>query len=210
MPRMYVDASRDRLSLGIEWGDLWAVAEHIDGRHDAVLLESLTALCQRCQLGLDAIDQAVVVNGPGSFTGLRIAVSMIHALDLVQPLRVLPIDQLSWLASAAPGVTEAAIDARMNEVYLGRMPGETGLFQHVSVVARADWEPGASTACHHHEAALFPGVKTVHPSLDDLRTLAHRQPDSCWIPGTQLVPQYVRHGVNWKPLAEQPSRLYDR
>ena len=185
MSCLYIDASRDRLSVGIEVGSDWIAYDAVKGRHDAVLLESIRSLCIESGQSVNKLSQCVVINGPGSFTGLRIAVSCIHALDLVHPLRVLPVDQLSLLAAASENEADyALLDARMNEVYVG--------------------------ICHAEEIDRFPVSPTpVSPTLETLRRLASGMNSSKWIPGQQLAPLYLRQIVSWKPLSEQPSKLYD-
>lgn len=207
---LYLDASRDRLSVGLDSAGSWRVLERIEGRHDEMLLESVETLCESANLRLQELDRCVVVNGPGSFTGLRITVSAVHALDAVHPLRVLPIDQLSLLASMHADAAEAVIDAKMGEAYYGRELGGTGLFTAIDVIPLDRLPTAGLRVCHAHECDLFANVTGVTPGLDNLRELAHRQPESAWIAGGQLTPRYVRNTVSWKPLSEQPSKLYDR
>ena len=45
MSRLFIDASRERLSIGIEVGTTWRAFDAIEGRHDQVLLESIRSLC---------------------------------------------------------------------------------------------------------------------------------------------------------------------
>lgn len=196
--------------MALEVGDRWSARERVAGRHDAVLLETFESLLTELNLRPQAIDEAVVVNGPGSFTGLRIAVSFLHALDAVKPIRVLAIDQLSLLASVDSRSDQAVLDARMDEVYVGRSLDRYGVFQSLEVVAATAVELSQMTACHADEHDLFKHCLAVRPTLHHVKTLAERQPVDVWTSGAQLVPKYVRHSVNWKPLSEQPSKLYDR
>jgi tRNA threonylcarbamoyl adenosine modification protein YeaZ len=207
---LYLDASRDRLSIGCATVTQWVVRENIVGRHDAVLLNALNSVCQEASITLDTLEGVVVVNGPGSFTGLRIAVSAIHALDAVNSCRALPVDQLSLLAAASKRPTEAVLDARMQDAYIGRSMGATGLYQELAIVPLDSLNQGAGRICHRDDAERFPLAVSVTPSLETLRELAARQPDSAWIPAQQLTPRYIRNTVSWKPLSEQPSKLYER
>ena len=210
MDCLYIDASRNRLSVGLVSGSLWVTRERIEGRHDEVLLESIRELCTECNLSVSDIDRCVVVNGPGSFTGLRIAVSCIHALDLVTPLKVLPVDQLSLLAEAAQLSHGAILDARMDEVYMGLDRHADGTFESLQLKPVAELSRDETWICHHEEQDCF-GVELipVTPTLQTLRGLASQMDLSRWIDGHQLTPRYVRQTVSWKPLAEQPSKLYD-
>jgi len=208
---VYLDCSRSQLSIGLLSAGEFSGVEKIVGRHDTVLLPALTQLLGARGLVAQDLDQAVVVNGPGSFTGLRIAVSCIHALDAVKRIKVLAIDQLSLLATSIKFSDEAILDAKMNELYLGRNLSETGLYQDIIIVPRDQVIDDVPRVCHDSEVDVLPGVLvSCDPNLDNLRALSDRQLPSDWIDGAFLTPRYVRNKVNWKPLAEQPSKLYDR
>ncbi len=207
---LYIDASRDRLSIGLECGSKWRANESIEGRHDQVLLEAIRGLCNDAMICTNEISHCVVVNGPGSFTGLRIAVSCVHALDLVQPLRVLPVDQLSLLAASCDAPHAGSIlDARMGEVYVGSNRDDNGLYSQlelksINALGQDTW------ICHAEEADRFSvSLVPVVPTLHVLKQLAQGCDFSQWIEGSQLTPRYVRQTVSWKPLSEQPSKLYD-
>jgi len=211
MSCLFLDASRDRLSVGIEVGSTWLAYNAVDGRHDQVLLESIRSLCEESGQSISDLTQCVVVNGPGSFTGLRIAVSCIHALDLVHPLQVLPIDQLSLLAVASDtDVDYALLDARMDEVYVGSDRQADGTFGCLELMPVSELDQTRLWVCHSDESDRFPiPAKSVSPTLETLRHLAACVDSSKWILGHQLTPLYVRQTVSWKPLSEQPSKLYD-
>jgi len=211
MSCLFLDASRDRLSVGIEVGSTWLAYNAVDGRHDQVLLESIRSLCEESGLSISELTQCVVVNGPGSFTGLRIAVSCIHALDLVHPLQVLPIDQLSLLAAASDADVDCALlDARMDEVYVGSDRQADGTFACLELMPVSELDHQRPWVCHAEECDRFPiPTKSVSPTLETLKGLSLRLDSSKWISGHQLTPLYVRQTVSWKPLSEQPSKLYD-
>ncbi len=211
MSCLFIDTSRDRLSVGIENGSDWIAYDAIEGRHDAVLLDSIRSLCIESGQPVNQLSQCVVINGPGSFTGLRIAVSCIHALDLVHPLRVLPVDQLSLLAAASQNEADhALLDARMNEVYVGFDRQADGTFGCLELMSVNALDREHAWICHAEEIDRFPiSPIPVLPTLDTIRCLASRMDSSKWIPGQQLTPLYLRQTVSWKPLSEQPSKLYD-
>jgi tRNA threonylcarbamoyl adenosine modification protein YeaZ len=211
MSRLFLDASRDRLSVGIAVGSTWLAYNAIEGRHDQVLLESIRSLCEESGLPINELAECVVVNGPGSFTGLRIAVSCIHALDLVHPLQVLPIDQLSLLAAASDADVDCALlDARMDEVYVGSDRQADGTFACLELMPVSELDHQRPWVCHAEECDRFSiPTKSVSPTLETLKGLSLRLDSSKWISGHQLTPLYVRQTVSWKPLSEQPSKLYD-
>jgi len=92
--------------------------------HSRLLLPMLDELLADTGITLKMLDALAFGRGPGSFTGVRIAVSMIQGIALGADLPVVPV---STLAALAQGVLRshgerqvlAAIDARMEEVYWG-------------------------------------------------------------------------------------------
>ena len=72
-------------------------------------------------LGIEGVEGLAVSIGPGSFTGLRIGLSLAKGIALAGglPLVGVPtLEALAWVAAAAPGETIcAALDARKHEVY---------------------------------------------------------------------------------------------
>ena len=211
MPTIYLDASRNELALALEVDNTLDCYPISAGRHDAIMIDAIESLIAAHNLTVNDLTHWVVVNGPGSFTGLRIAVSLVHALDAVKPRRVLPIDSLSLLAASTDeNVEEAIIDARMGEVYRGRGPNADGIFETLEIVASSSLTRDVPRACLESERNLFQGLATpVTPRLHTLRDLAARLPETAWVPGHRLTPRYVRNSVSWKPLSEQPSKLYD-
>ena len=207
---LYLNASRDRMSLALESDVSWFAREAIDGRHDQVLLETIQSICDEASISIREVSHAVIVNGPGSFTGLRITVSFVHALDLAGPLRVLPIDQLSLLGFEAKSSEGAIVDARMDEVYVGTEKRSDGRYQSLRLLPLRELKSDQTWVCHADEAHSFNAkLILVKPTLESLRDLASQIDSSSWTDGHRLTPLYLRKTVAWKTLAEQPSKLYD-
>lgn len=82
----------------------------------ALLADALTA----ADTTLDAIDLLAVSIGPGSFTGLRIGLSMAKGLALACDIPIVGVPTLEALAAAAPPRSHplwTVLDARKGEVY---------------------------------------------------------------------------------------------
>lgn len=90
-------------------------AQQILGMVDTVLAEA--------QLSLSMLDGIAASIGPGSFTGVRISVSVAQGLAFGANLRVVPVGTLEALAYQAlrrgSAQVLACLDARMGEVYWG-------------------------------------------------------------------------------------------
>ena len=93
-------------------------------RHAQLILPMIDAVLADTGLSRQQLDALAGGRGPGSFTGLRIAVSVAQGLAYALDIPVVPI---STLAAMARGVMQeqgcervaVALDARMNEVYWG-------------------------------------------------------------------------------------------
>jgi len=214
---VYLDASRNRLAVGLSVGAEWVEAGDLEGRHDAVLLPALTELLDRCHTNLASVDAVICVQGPGSFTGLRIAVSAVHALHLVTQCQVLPVDQLSLMAFVArsqgcDAPCDVLLDARMGDVYIGRggfIPDTPRLVDRELLAVGA--LTGNTWIGHLDETVFLPDrvIHRVAPTLQDLKVYGEACPQSFWMPGDQLTPLYLRQTISWTPLADQPSKLYE-
>jgi tRNA threonylcarbamoyladenosine biosynthesis protein TsaB len=88
-----------------------------------VLLGLVDACLQDAGISLEQLSYIAVVHGPGSFTGVRIAVSVAQGLAYGLSIPVLPVtslDTLAFVASkqiARDALIVCALDARMQEVY---------------------------------------------------------------------------------------------
>lgn len=112
-----------------------SAALHIDGevvelfqiaprQHSELILPMLDKLMNEARLQPQQLDVLAFACGPGSFTGVRIAASIIQGIALGADLPVAAVSTLATLAQQCFEDTDtqnafAAIDARMNEVYWG-------------------------------------------------------------------------------------------
>jgi tRNA threonylcarbamoyladenosine biosynthesis protein TsaB len=85
--------------------------------YSATLVEAIAGLLQTAGVTLDDLDALVVVNGPGSFTGVRVGVSAVKGLAEGRDLPVVALSRLEVLSRKAK-VPSAALDAHRGEVYL--------------------------------------------------------------------------------------------
>ena len=92
--------------------------------HTRFLLPMIDKLLKQTGTPLHALDAFAFGCGPGSFTGLRIACSVVQAFGFATNKPCIPISTLRALAQGANRASGAKkvfarIDARMNEIYWG-------------------------------------------------------------------------------------------
>jgi tRNA threonylcarbamoyladenosine biosynthesis protein TsaB len=116
----------------------WAQQSPGGARASSELLPAVLRLLAQADLPLAALDALVFGAGPGSFTGLRTACSVVQGLALGAQRPVLPVDSLLAVAEDArhrhcPEATAvqvlALLDARMDEVYCAHYAYTDGTWQ---------------------------------------------------------------------------------
>jgi len=106
-------------------GNLHLRETHAGNRHSELILPMAQQLLAEQGVSLSQLDAIAYGEGPGSFTGLRIACGVTQGLALAAGCPVIGIGSLSALAAAASLETGAVgvlaiLDARMGEVYAAR------------------------------------------------------------------------------------------
>ena len=90
----------------------------LEGRsYSATLVAAVAELLTSAGIELSSIAAIVAVNGPGSFTGVRVGLSAVKGLAEPAGIPVVAVSRLEVLASKS-GVPSAAIDAHRHEAFL--------------------------------------------------------------------------------------------
>ena len=125
MKVLAIDTSSEALSIALSIGeDLRAFHERRPRMHAQLVLTTVDQLLGDTGISLNQLDGIVCGHGPGSFTGIRIGISVVHGLALGADVGVMGISSLATMAYAAGKEHShdnvvAAFDARMGEVYIG-------------------------------------------------------------------------------------------
>ena len=114
--------------------------------YSATLVAAVGELLKQNGMALRELSAIVVVNGPGSFTGVRVGLSAVKGLAEPFRIPVVVVSRLEVLASKA-GTQLAALDAHRHEVFL-RMEVAGGKTREV-LAGRADL-----VACETPPAAI--------------------------------------------------------
>ncbi|MDD6275064.1 MAG: tRNA (adenosine(37)-N6)-threonylcarbamoyltransferase complex dimerization subunit type 1 TsaB [Clostridiaceae bacterium] len=88
--------------------------------HSSTLLPMAQSLLANAGLSMADVDVLAVAHGPGSFTGLRIGVSLVKGLAFERDLPCVGVSTLEALANCMPrrdAVLCAVMDARAGQVY---------------------------------------------------------------------------------------------
>ncbi|MDF1677204.1 MAG: tRNA (adenosine(37)-N6)-threonylcarbamoyltransferase complex dimerization subunit type 1 TsaB [Legionellaceae bacterium] len=121
MNLLAIDTSTSRASLALRFQGQLLTSEEVSTRqHARVLLVMIEALLAEAGAGFDALDGIVFGEGPGSFTGIRIACSVAKGLAYAHDLPLFPVGGLQAIAYDVRRFEKpvlAVLDARMNQLY---------------------------------------------------------------------------------------------
>jgi len=179
--------------------------------HAEALMPMLAVVMQEAALGFDALDRIAATLGPGSFTGVRIAIAAARGLALVTKAHLWGTDSLTVMArtALASGIGQAgepfavAVDARAGQLYFGLYSADGRKLAGPSLLApgeAAELLPAdlrfavGSGAARLAEAALARELKIearlpeLEPSASALAELASETDESL----PTLHPLYLR------------------
>lgn len=170
MKLLAIDTSNTYLSLALSDGENTRVFhEDVNQKHAERTLPELHKLLAESQLALSELDAIVFGQGPGSFTGLRIACGLAQGLAFAANLDVIAIPTLDSIAyQSRSGNVMVCMDARMHQVYCAQyQTGDT--WQRIGPIHLATPEEWQAPEGVEHLAgdgfAAYPELLTHVPEL---------------------------------------------
>ena len=120
MNLLAVETSTELCSVALLRDDRLYVEEALaENRHSEMLVPMIRRLLERSHLRAIHMDAFGFGQGPGSFTGIRIACGIVQGLAFAARRPVVPVPSLLALAGQSnESRVIAALDARMGETYL--------------------------------------------------------------------------------------------
>jgi tRNA threonylcarbamoyl adenosine modification protein YeaZ len=173
--RLAIDTSGVDQALAVLDGRrLLAADDWVRQRGDPPVLARLDAVVKRAGSKPDDLEAVVAARGPGSFTGLRIGLSLAAGLAYARHIPLYVADSLPILARRATGepATVALRDAGRGEVYAWR-DGEAA--RRLPVDELAGWLPASArvmTEPAGRLASWSPGLAHLEIAPADRRPLS--------------------------------------
>lgn len=120
MNLLAVETSTELCSVALlRDGELFLEEALAENRHSDLVVPMLRRVLERARLAPRQMDAFAFGQGPGSFTGLRIACGIVQGLAFAAARPVVPVSTLVALAEQSnEGRVIVALDARMGEAYL--------------------------------------------------------------------------------------------
>lgn len=137
-------------------------AELAGKTYSAMLMPGLRALLETHNISLREIEAIVVVNGPGSFTGVRVGVSAAKGLAEAFATPVISVSRLQVLARKAQ-TRYVALDAGRGEFYFRDDEPPREALLSLSELRNELQSPVSLGVCEDKTAAVFPDGQVVLP-----------------------------------------------
>lgn len=119
-----IDTSTEACSAALlrHDGTIFAEFEIAPRQHTRLLPKMMDAVLKAAGCARTSISYCAFANGPGAFTGVRIAASTAQGIGIALKIPLVPVSTLATLAQVsldrqAGDTTMVALDARMGEVY---------------------------------------------------------------------------------------------
>lgn len=201
------DTSTERASIAVSNATAVFSDEIIGVRsHAQQILVIIDQLMRQAQLEWCQLDGIVFGQGPGSFTGLRVACSVAKALAFAHDLPVYPVSSLAAIAYTAQSLNEhgqltylVMMDARMQQVYWSYANGSPQVSNVEDIVISGE-EPVCLVGCGWslYRAQLSPSIQARIQITYDM------------YPDAAVMIEMVKQGVVAAISAQAASPLYIR
>lgn len=159
------------------------------------LLEEIDISLKKCNLEIENIDTIFVVNGPGSFTGLRVGVTAMKTIAYCFQKKIIPISSLELMATTVfdADFIVPYIDARRECVYAGIYDKNLNSIMEDSYIKIEELLTKTN-----NKNVVFTGYSKVtgidtyiYPNEDVIKIIKKHQNDS-GIPPHKLNPNYLK------------------
>jgi tRNA threonylcarbamoyl adenosine modification protein YeaZ len=156
---------------------------------------------RQAQLDRTQIECLVIGLGPGSYTGIRLAIALAQGWQLARPVNILGISTVECLAAQAQaegifGRVEVVIDAQRNEFYLAAYDLSPETLREIeplrlATLAEVQTRQQAGGILIGPEVTKwFPGSRVLFPRAATLGQLARQRTD--YVAGERIEPIYLR------------------
>lgn len=122
MITLFIDTSTESLTIALFKDDvLLSTSTVSSGEHSKYAMPILEQIFKENNIKPNKVNKIMVINGPGSFTGIRIGVTIAKIYAWTLNINIVPISSLKAYAISNKGYDYyvSIIDARRNYVYAG-------------------------------------------------------------------------------------------
>ena len=123
MISLFIDTSMSCVSISIvkDYELVSSIQENIPNEHSKYATSYVKRVIDEAGIDANDVDNILVVNGPGSFTGVRIGVTIAKTYGYLIDKEIIPVSSLKSLAisSHKDGIVMSVISANRSNYYMG-------------------------------------------------------------------------------------------
>ena len=185
MKYLFIDSATTNLVVAIINDGKIAYIYNNNDNHDtsSKMMPVLAEAFDKAELKPQDIDKIFAVTGPGSFTGIRVGLTVAKTMAYTLNIPIVPISSLEVMASGNGGT--ALINARRGYVFAGTYDNDLNNVYHDSYVLMND-----SLAKPYISYDSF-DFETLKPNIDVLKVVKKHENDESVNPHT-INPNYLK------------------
>lgn len=116
--KLFIDTATKILHVALIKDQVIDIHSHIgENDHSKTLMVEIEKILKKNRLDVTEIDEVIVGEGPGSYTGVRIGVVVAKTLAHFLSIPLKKVSSLEIMATSMTGVVAVAIDARRGNVF---------------------------------------------------------------------------------------------
>ncbi|EAC3131170.1 tRNA (adenosine(37)-N6)-threonylcarbamoyltransferase complex dimerization subunit type 1 TsaB [Listeria monocytogenes] len=174
-----MDTSSDTMTIALfnEGVVLGEYTTNLKKNHSVRLLPAISALMEECGVKPTDLEKIAVAKGPGSYTGLRIGVTVAKTMAWDAGIPIVGISSLALLAENGlyfPGKVVALMDARRGNVYAGVYQAIQGKMENVAADGHIALTELVEQFTQSDDTILFVGTLTEQIQLAVTEILGKR------------------------------------
>jgi tRNA threonylcarbamoyladenosine biosynthesis protein TsaB len=167
-------------------------------------LSMVATVLKQAGLEREEIEGLAIGLGPGSYTGIRVAIALAQGWQLARPVKLLGLSSVEGIAAQAQadgftGKASVLIDAQREEFYVAGYDVGIGECREVFSLRLAklsevrEWKNAGETLIGPEVTRWFPDGRVIFPRAATLGRLAMTRGE--FVPGEKLEPIYLRETV---------------
>ena len=193
MKYLLIDTSSSNVVVSIidEDKNLYEYKNKINTDLSSKILLIIDECLKKCESDLKTIDKIFVVNGPGSFTGVRIGVTVAKNIAWSLDKEIIPISSLELIATtpSKKKYLVPMIDARRGNVFAGIYDKDLNLIEREQLISYSDLR---NKIDENYEIISYDDINdSIKPNIDIIKIINKHKNDKTVNPH-KLNPRYLK------------------
>ena len=204
MNYLLIDTSSSNVLVSIikDYNIIGLFNKEIKDDMSSQILNILDNCLKQANIGLKDIKKIFIVNGPGSFTGVRVGVTIAKTISWALNIELIPLSSLELIAStSSSNLIIPLINARRGNVFAGVYDDELN-----SVLSNRLFSLNELIEKYKSAEFIsydnFDGININKPNIDIIRIIKKHENDNP-VNAHTLVPNYLKK-------TEAEEKLYDK